>query len=73
MRIVLTALVLLTAVGGTRADEAPKVPDRADGLLGNFSLGGNRGPVKVDADEMEFDYKTMVLVSRERRRHPGRT
>ena len=64
MRIVLTALVLLTAVGGARAEEAPKVPDRADGLLGNFSLGGNRGPVKVDADEMEFDYKTMVLTYR---------
>jgi lipopolysaccharide export system protein LptA len=64
MRFVLVALVLLTAVGGARAEDAPATPDRAGGLLGNFTLGGNRGPVTVDADEMEFDYKTMVLTYR---------
>ncbi len=35
-----------------------------EGLLGGFSLGGERGPVRVDADTMEFDYKTMVLTYR---------
>jgi len=37
---------------------------RLDGLLGGFSLGGERGPVRIDADTMEFDYKTMVLTYR---------
>jgi lipopolysaccharide export system protein LptA len=35
-----------------------------DGLLGGFSLGGERGPVRVDADTMEFDYRAMVLTYR---------
>lgn len=35
-----------------------------DGLLGSFALGGERGPVRIDADRMEFDYKTMVLTYR---------
>jgi lipopolysaccharide export system protein LptA len=35
-----------------------------DGLLGGFTLGGERGPVHIDADRMEFDYKTKVLVYR---------
>lgn len=63
MRLLLVAAVslLLTAVGGARAEEAAAPVGRMDGLLGNFSLGGKRGPVKVDADTMEFDYKTMVL------------
>jgi lipopolysaccharide export system protein LptA len=63
MRSLFVALALLAAVGGARADEAAPTA-RMDGLLGNFSLGGNRGPVKVEADEMDFDYKTMVLTYR---------
>jgi lipopolysaccharide export system protein LptA len=38
--------------------------DRLDGLLDGFALGGDRGPVRIDADAMEFDYKTRVLTYR---------
>jgi lipopolysaccharide export system protein LptA len=38
--------------------------DQLDGLLGGFSMGGQRGPVHIDADTMEFDYKTKVLTYR---------
>lgn len=64
MRSLIVALLLAGALDGARAQDAPAAPARMDGLLGNFSLGGNRGPVNVAADEMEFDYKTMVLAYR---------
>lgn len=64
MRLLVVALVLAAAAGGARAEEAPAPVGRMDGLLGGFSLGGNRGPVTVDADQMEFDYKAMVLTYR---------
>ena len=38
--------------------------DQLDGLLGGFSMGGQRGPVHIEADTMEFDYKTKVLTYR---------
>jgi lipopolysaccharide export system protein LptA len=38
--------------------------DQLDGLLGGFSMGGQRGPVHIDSDTMEFDYKTKVLTYR---------
>ena len=60
MRRLLMAIVLLATAGAARAAEAPPI-GRMDGLLGSFSLGGKRGPVQIDADTMEFDYKTMVL------------
>ena len=60
MRHLLVAIVLLATAGAARAAEAPPI-GRMDGLLGSFSLGGKRGPVQIDADTMEFDYKTMVL------------
>lgn len=63
MHHLLVALVLLVAAGA-RAADAPAPIGRMDGLLGSFSLGGDRGPVRVDADSMEFDYKTMVLTYR---------
>lgn len=60
-------LVLTAAVAGGVAEAAPPAGDpaaRLDGLLGGFSLGGERGPVHIEADTMEFDYKTMVLTYR---------
>lgn len=59
----LLLLCLAVALAGGRAGAAePAAPaGRLDGLLGSFSLGGDRGPVRVDADTMEFDYKAMVL------------
>jgi lipopolysaccharide export system protein LptA len=64
MRYLLVALAVAGAAASARAQDAPAAPPRMDGLLGNFSLGGNRGPVNVAADQMEFDYKTMVLTYR---------
>lgn len=62
---VLLAVLLVAGVGGAAeqggAEKAAASAGRMDDLLGNFSLGGDRGPVRVDADSMEFDYKTMVL------------
>jgi lipopolysaccharide export system protein LptA len=58
-------LALRPDAGGAAA--TPRAGDpaaRLDGLLGGFSLGGERGPVRIDADTMEFDYKTMVLTYR---------
>lgn len=51
--------VLAAGVAGRAAEPAPA--GRMDGLLSSFSMGGDRGPVRVDADTMEFDYKSMVL------------
>jgi len=63
------ALALLLGAGPAAADATPRPAGgepaaRLDGLLGGFSLGGERGPVRIDADTMEFDYKTMVLTYR---------
>jgi lipopolysaccharide export system protein LptA len=38
--------------------------DQLDGLLGGFAINGQRGPVRIDADTMEFDYKTRILTYR---------
>ena len=64
MRWPLVALIVLGTAASARAQDAPAPPARMDGLLGNFTLGGKRGPVNVAADQMEFDYKTMVLTYR---------
>lgn len=48
----------VTAGGGAGA------AGRLDGLLGGFALGRERGPVRIDAGAMEFDYKTRVLTYR---------
>jgi lipopolysaccharide assembly outer membrane protein LptD (OstA) len=64
MRIVLTALVLLTAVGGARAEEAPKVPGPRGRPARQLLAGRQPRTGEGDADEMEFDYKTMVLTYR---------
>jgi lipopolysaccharide export system protein LptA len=60
----LVVLGLLAAASGGRAADAPAPIGRMDGLLQSFSLSGDRGPVRVDADTMEFDYRTMVLTYR---------
>jgi lipopolysaccharide export system protein LptA len=55
------------AAAGGAPTPAPGVAgpaDRLDGLLEGFALGGDRGPVRIDADAMEFDYKTRVLTYR---------
>jgi lipopolysaccharide export system protein LptA len=61
------ALALLVALAGAPAAGAPTPAAPGgdlDGLLGGFALDGNRGPVRIDADAMEFDYKTKILTYR---------
>jgi lipopolysaccharide export system protein LptA len=63
--LLLALAALVPSAGGTDAAGAPtkaaSKADPADGLLGGFALGGDRGPVRIDAATMEFDYKTKVL------------
>lgn len=68
MRVLLLVAACVLAVSRpvAAAEEGAAPVGRLDGLLGSFSLGGDRGPVRVDADTMEFDYKTMVLTYRGR-------
>jgi len=61
--LLLAILSLPPAIGAQAAGHArtPAAGDQVDGLLGGFELGGDRGPVHIDAAEMEFDYKTKIL------------
>ena len=69
-RIALLLLILALAARAGAADTPAKHAgaagpgDQLDGLLGGFALGGERGPVHINADAMEFDYKTKVLTYR---------
>ena len=64
------SLAILACAAAVAAAPTPAPPsaagssDRLDGLLDGFALGGQRGPVRIDADAMEFDYKTKVLTYR---------
>jgi lipopolysaccharide export system protein LptA len=65
-----SALVALLLLAAAAAAE-PATPgastgraDSLDGLLDGFGLGGEGGPVRINADRMEFDYKTKVLTYR---------
>ncbi len=62
--VMLAARTLAGAAEPARPSGAASPVGGIDGLLGGFSLGGERGPVRVDADTMEFDYKAMVLTYR---------
>jgi lipopolysaccharide export system protein LptA len=75
VRAFLVAVLALLAGGGPLPAAEPTAAARRggsaaspvgglDGLLGGFSLGGEGGPVRIDADTMEFDYKEMVLTYR---------
>lgn len=70
-RLALLSLLLVMLAAAAAAAEVPAKragaagpTDQLDGLLGGFALGGERGPVRIDADAMEFDYKTRVLTYR---------
>ncbi len=57
----LAALLVCGRVGGAE----PGAPlGSLESALGGFTLGGERGPVRIDANSMEFDYKNMVLTYR---------
>lgn len=68
----LAALVVVSPrdVGADPASAATRTPVVEDpgagpeGLLKRFSFATERGPISVQADQMEFDYRTRVLVYR---------
>jgi lipopolysaccharide export system protein LptA len=71
VRFALLFLICVLTAAAAAAEPTPKAGSGAagaagqiDGLLGGFALGGDRGPVRIDADTMEFDYKTKVLTYR---------
>ena len=55
-------------VGAESASAATKVAeakaDRPDDLLGTFSLTSQKGPVTIQAKQLEFDYRSRVLTYR---------
>lgn len=69
MRVAALLVTVALATAGVAAQTPPprggaNPADQLDGLLGGFALSGDRGPVHIDADAMEFDYKTKVLTYR---------
>jgi lipopolysaccharide export system protein LptA len=55
--------VLLTLLLATSAGAAPAGGDAPGGILGLGGLGGNRkDPITVTADNLEYDYKSNVVV-----------
>jgi len=65
----LFVILFLTAAAAVAETPAKRAgsgnpADQLNGLLGGFALGGDHGPVHIDADAMEFDYKTKVLTYR---------
>jgi lipopolysaccharide export system protein LptA len=47
-----------------RTPGAGDVESGPEGLLSRFSFATERGPISVQADQMEFDYRTRVLTYR---------
>ena len=66
--VALASFSLARGVGAQPAAAATKTaetkPRRADDLLGSFSLTSQKGPVKIEAKQLEFDYRTSVLTYR---------
>jgi len=53
------------AAAAESARSSPGLPDWSrGGLLGDFSLGSSREPIRISADMLEFDYKNRVLTYR---------
>ena len=57
------------AVGAQAADASTGVPagrveSGPEGLLSSFSVAAERGPVTIEAEEMEFDYRALLLTYR---------
>lgn len=66
----LASLLCLPPVAGAQAGDGPTaIPERPiksgpEGLLSSFSVATRRGPVTIEAEQMEFDYKAMLLTYR---------
>lgn len=63
-RLLIILLAGFGAFGRAVGAESAAPVGGLESPLGGFSLGGERGPVRIDADSMEFDYKAMVLTYR---------
>lgn len=67
---VLASLLCVPPVAGAQGGDGPQVtPERSiqsgpEGLLSNFSVATRRGPVTIEAEEMEFDYLALLLTYR---------
>ncbi|MEB2284432.1 MAG: hypothetical protein B6D46_02810 [Polyangiaceae bacterium UTPRO1] len=58
--------LLLGLAGASRAQDAkqPVIADPAGGLFQSLSLGSGKGPVRIDSDTLEIDYKTSNILYR---------
>jgi len=62
---VLAFVAVARAAEPTPSRPGPTGPaNQLDGLLGGFAINGQQGPVHIDADTMEFEYKTRILTYR---------
>jgi lipopolysaccharide export system protein LptA len=59
-------VLLLSSVALVRADDAKPAaaPNPAGGLFQSLSLGSNKGPVHIDSDTLELDYKSSNVTYR---------
>jgi lipopolysaccharide export system protein LptA len=59
-------VLLVSSVALSRAEDAkPATPtDPAGGLFQSLSLGSNKGPVQIDSDSLELDYKSSNVTYR---------
>ena len=67
--VICTVLAVALSSRGRAAEPAASTAaggpaNPLDGLLDGFRMGGDRGPVHINSDTMEFDYKTKVLTYR---------
>jgi lipopolysaccharide export system protein LptA len=57
-------VLLLSSVALARADDAKPAANPAGGLFQSLSLGSNKGPVRIDSDSLELDYKSSNVTYR---------
>lgn len=59
-------VLLVSSVALSRAEDAkPATPTNpANGLFQSLSLGSNKGPVQIDSDSLELDYKSSNVTYR---------
>ncbi len=63
--ILWVVVLLLSSVSLARADDAkPAAANPAGGLFQSLSLGSNKGPVRIDSDSLELDYKSSNVMYR---------
>jgi lipopolysaccharide export system protein LptA len=64
--LVLVVVLLASSVVLSHAEDAKPAPNTnpASGLFQSLSLGSNKGPVHIDADSLELDYKSSNVIYR---------